>query len=166
VRGDKVASPAAPQAIGALTAVLGVAKSLKELGLTADPQDSGAISLVELVARADAALARVRVSLRPERTVEGSACAVRLMDVASAARLAPGSTDALVLLGQTSTESAVPTTDDVRTALLGLLRRGAASRTPWTGSARASRRSCASRGRRSCSSDCSLAWTAGSRIPP
>ncbi len=118
VRGDKVASPAAPQAIGALTAVLGVAKSLKELGLTANPQDSGAISLVELVAMADVALARVRVSLRPERAVEGAACEARLMDVASAARLAPGSTDALVLLGQTSTESAVPTTDDVRTALL------------------------------------------------
>lgn len=118
VRGNKTASPAAPQAIGALTAVLGVAKSLKELGLTADPQDPGAISLVELVAVADAALARAHVSLRLERTVEGATCAARLMDVASAERLAPGSADALVLLGQTSTESSVPTTDDVLSALL------------------------------------------------
>ncbi len=118
VQGDEAGSPAAPEATAALSAVLGVAKSLKELGVTADPAQPGHVSLSELVGLAEGALARVRVALRPERACAGASCVARVLSVGEAARLAPCSADALVLLGQTSAESAVSTPDDVRSALL------------------------------------------------
>lgn len=118
VQGEDAASPLAPEASAVLSAVLGVAKCLKELGLTADPSEPGAVPLAELVSVAEAALEAQPAAMRLERAVPGASCAARVMSPPAAASLAPGSVDALVLLGQTSTESAVPVADDVASALL------------------------------------------------
>lgn len=109
---------AAQEPVAALGAVLDVARALKELGVTADPSLPGAVPLTELVGLAEAALARARVVLRPELEVEGAAVAVRVLDAASAARLAPASADAVVVLGQTSVEAPVSERDDARSFIL------------------------------------------------
>ena len=118
VQGDKVGAPAAAEATAALAALLGVAKSLKELGVTADPSAEGRVSLSELVELASTALAGSRASLRLERRAPRAACVARIVSPRAAARLAPCSVDAVVLLGQTSTSSPVAAPDDVLTALL------------------------------------------------
>lgn len=119
-RGERPGAPEGPDAVAALSAVLGVSRSLRELGLTADPDAPGRVSLAELVGVARGVLARTGVTLRPEYAVPGAPCAVRLMAPAAAARLAPASADALVLLGQTSAESDAGAPDDALTALLDL----------------------------------------------
>lgn len=118
VQGERAEAPEAPEACAVLSCVLGVAKSLKELGLTADPDDPRRVPLPELASVALDVLARSRAALRLELPVPGASCTARVMTPASAARLAPGSADALLLLGQTSTESAVSTPGDVRSAVL------------------------------------------------
>ena len=118
VQGEKAASPVAAEAAAVLSCVLDAARSLKELGLTADPSAAGHVTLAELVRVADVVLSSARASLRLERPVPGASATARVMTPAAAARLAPASADALVLLGQTSTESAVPAADDVLSALL------------------------------------------------
>lgn len=118
VQGEKTSSPVAHEAAAVLSAVLGVAKSLKELGLSADPSEPGHVGLPELVELAVDVISRARASLRPERAVPGASCAALLTSPRAAARLAPLSADALLLLGQTSTESPVSAPDDVLHALL------------------------------------------------
>ncbi|WP_346696456.1 PD-(D/E)XK nuclease family protein [Thermophilibacter mediterraneus] len=118
VQGEGRTSPLAADATAALSAVLGVARSLKELGVTADPQAADRVSLQELVGLASEALSRARAALRLELAPDGAVCTARIMSPGAAARLAPRSTDALVLLGQSSSESAVGAPDDVCSALL------------------------------------------------
>ena len=118
VQGERAGVPAAHEATAALGAVLALAKSLKELGITADPAKAGAVSLTELVRMADAVLARTKVALRLERVVPNARATARIMGFAEATALEPGSADALVALGQTSAESPVSVADDVRSALL------------------------------------------------
>lgn len=118
VQGEKVGSPAAPEAAAVLSAVLGVAKSLKELGVTADPSAPGRVSLSELAALAEDVLSRTRATLRLELPGDPGSCLVRIVPESAAARMEPLSADALLLLGQTSAESAVSTPDDVGSALL------------------------------------------------
>ncbi|OUO34669.1 PD-(D/E)XK nuclease family protein [Olsenella sp. An290] len=118
VQGASEGAPEAPEVRAVLSCVLAVARSLKELGLTADPDDPRRVPLVELASVALDALARSRATLRLELPVPGASCTARIMTPAAAARLAPASADALLLLGQTSTESAVSAPDDVRSALL------------------------------------------------
>ncbi|HIY50623.1 MAG TPA: PD-(D/E)XK nuclease family protein [Candidatus Olsenella avicola] len=118
VQGEKTSAPVAHEAAAVLSAILGVAKSLKELGLSADPAEPGHVGLPELVELAVDVISRARASLRPERVVAGATCQARLMSPRAAARLAPLSADALLLLGQTSTESPVSAPDDVLHALL------------------------------------------------
>ena len=118
VQGEKAGTPVAHEVTAALGAVLALAKSLKELGVSADPSEEGSVSLVELVRVADAALARTKVALRLGRAVPGARATVRIMGAVEAAALEPGSADALIALGQTSTESPVSVADDVRSALL------------------------------------------------
>ena len=117
-QGDASDSPAAREAVMALGAVLDVARSLKELGVTADPEQPGAVSLAELVGLAEVALGRAGVVLRPERLAEGARATVRIYDPTAASRLAPASADALLVLGQTSVEAAVSERDDVRSHVL------------------------------------------------
>lgn len=111
-------APASPEAAAVLGAVLDVARSLKELGLTADPSVPGRVGLSELVATADAVLSATRVPLRLSREVEGARARVLVTTPAAAARLGAASADALVLLGQSAEESPVPSADDVASALL------------------------------------------------
>lgn len=118
VQGDAAASPAAREAVIALGAVLDVARSLKELGVTADPERPGAVSLAELVTLAEEALARSSVVLRPERAAAAARATVRVLDPLAASRLAPASVDALLVLGQTSVEAAVSERDDARSHIL------------------------------------------------
>ena len=112
------ASPAPLDVPAALGAVLDVARTLKELGVTADPSQGATVSLSELVSLAEAALSRGGIVLRPERAAQEARASVLLLDVAAASRLAPASADALVMLGQTSTESAVSEADDARAYVL------------------------------------------------
>ena len=117
-RGDRAGDPLALEATAALGAVLALSRSLKGLGLTADPGREGAVPLAELVRVAKVALGRVSAALRLERAVPGALATVRVMGVPEAARLGAGSADALLLMGQTSEESAVATADDVGSAIL------------------------------------------------
>ncbi|MGI6229704.1 MAG: PD-(D/E)XK nuclease family protein [Tractidigestivibacter sp.] len=118
VEGPLANAPTAPEARAALQAVLNVARALKELGFTADPSIEGHVELSWLVDQASRALSQTRVSLRVSRDVSGSGCTARIMSLAAAARLEPCSSDALVLMGQTSSESAISKRDDVLSALL------------------------------------------------
>lgn len=118
VEGRAMSSPAAREATAALGTVLDVARTLKELGVTADPSQQRAVPLVRLVALAEAALRRGGVVLRPERPVEGCRATVRILDEAAASGLASASVDALVLLDQTSAEAAVSEADDARAHIL------------------------------------------------
>lgn len=118
ITGPLASAPTAPEAISALQAVLNVARALKELGFTADPSVEGHVELSWLVDQATRALSQTKVSLRVSRDVAGSSCTARIMSLPAAARLEPCSTDALVLMGQTSSESAISKRDDVLSALL------------------------------------------------
>ena len=118
VQGEKRDAPLAAEATAVLSTVLGVAKSLKELGFTADPSVPGHVGLSELVELAAGVLRRSRAALRLERPAPGATCAALVTSPRAASRLAPCSVDAVVLLSQTSASSAVSTPDDVRTALL------------------------------------------------
>ena len=129
VQDEKADAPEATEATAVLSAVLSLAKSLKELGLTADPAAEGHVSLGELVDVAANALSRVRVALRPERAVPGASCRVSVLSPQVASRSAARSVDALVLLAQTSASSSVSAPDDVCTELLaayGVLERSSA----------------------------------------
>lgn len=118
VQGEAASAPGVQEAVRALGSVLDVARSLKELGVTADPAQDGSVSLAELVSLAEVALERTTLALRPEVPVEGARVRVRLLDPSSASQLAPASVDAVLVLGQTSTESAVAERDDARSAIL------------------------------------------------
>ena len=118
VRGEGASARAAGEAAAMLSAVLGVAKSLKELGVTADPSEPGHVSLSELAGLALDVISRTGAALRPELAAPGATCVVRIVSPDAAARLAPLSADALLLLGQTSAESSVSVPDDALHALL------------------------------------------------
>lgn len=108
----------AVEARAVLTAVLSVAKSLKEAGLTADPQADARVGLDVLVEHACNVLGHAPVALRLAHEVQGASCRVLVASTAVACHLAPGSADALVLMGQTSTESAVSPADGPFQAIL------------------------------------------------
>ena len=109
------------EAAGALTAVMDVAGTLRELGITADPAAEGSVDLETLVDVCCRALEARSIRVRPQIVVPGAPCVVDVMDAPAAARLAAGSADALICCGQTSEEAPVGTGDDVLTALLEAL---------------------------------------------
>ncbi len=107
------------EAEGVLTAVLGVAGTLKELGISADPKTEGAVSLERLVFLAEDALLQAKLVLRPAVDAgEKPLACVRIVAASRVANLGPCAADAVVLCGQTSVESPVGAGDDVLTALL------------------------------------------------
>ncbi|MDM8271778.1 PD-(D/E)XK nuclease family protein [Thermophilibacter provencensis] len=118
VQGEDADAPEAVEAVAALSAALDVAKSLKELGLTADPAQERSIALSELVRIAVDAFARTRVALRLQTGSPEGGPLVRIVSPRVASQMAPRSTDAVLMLGQSSTESPVGTADEVRSALL------------------------------------------------
>ena len=115
---EDAGAPGSQDAVAALTAVLDAARTLKELGITADPEQEGAVSLVELVSLAEEALSHGAVVLRREALAPEGRGRVRILDAGTASRLAPCSADALLLLGQTSVEAAVSERDDARSFIL------------------------------------------------
>lgn len=112
---------AGERATKALEAVMGVGRTLKSLGITADPTEPGSLDLPGLVAWAERALAGISVVVRPEVEVAGAGVCVRILSPARAAQLGPASVDAVVVCGQTSAENPVGTGDDVASALLAAL---------------------------------------------
>lgn len=117
-------SPHAPEVSAVLTSVLSVARSLKAwqdvLLDHACADEFSASDLVVLVEDALQVLQYVRIPLRLAFTNEKAAAVVRIMRPEEAARLAPASVDALVLLGQTSTEQPVTTPENEQTELAKL----------------------------------------------
>ena len=114
-------TPEAPEVSNALNSVLSVARFLKEwqevLFDSNNTDNAMASNLTALVESAVEVLQYVRIPLRYEYGAAEASCVVRIMGLAEAARLAPASVDALVLLGQTSTEQSVTTSQNEQTEL-------------------------------------------------
>lgn len=104
--------------IGVLDAVLGIAGTLKDLGITADPGVPAHVPLSTLVELCAQAMSQTSVIVRPGAWAGDGACRCRIYGRARAAGLAPLSADALVSCSMTSTEWPVATGDDVLSALL------------------------------------------------
>ena len=118
---DSPGALAEAEATGVLTAVLDVAGTLRELGIMAGPAAEGGVGLETLVDVCCRALEARPLRVRPRIAVPGAACVVDVMGAPAAARLDPGSVDALICCGQTSEEAPIGTGDDVLTALLETL---------------------------------------------
>ena len=123
VNASQGAEPAADaqaraEAVAVLTTVLGVAKSLKEVGLTADPEAEGRVSLAELVSRACDVLEHASVQLRLSHEAPDARCRVLVTLPSVASGLEPASADALVCMGQTSAESGVSSAETPLASLL------------------------------------------------
>jgi hypothetical protein len=106
------------RAIGVLDAVLGIAGTLKDLGVTADPQVESHVSLPALVELCAQAMSQTSVIVRPGAWAGDNACRCRIYGRSRAAGLAPLSADALVSCSMTSAEWPVGNGDDVLSALL------------------------------------------------
>lgn len=106
------------RAIGVLDAVLGIAGTLKDLGVTADPEIPSHVSLSTLVGLCAQAMSQTSVIVRPGAWAGNGACRCRIYGRTRAAGLAPLSADALVSCSMTSAEWPVATGDDVLSALL------------------------------------------------
>ena len=106
------------EARAALQAILQLAGSLRELGVTADPAIDGSVSLSELVELAEWAARGMSVVARVDVLGGSGRPAVSLMGMGEASRLAPGSVDAVVACGLTTAERPVGSGDDLLQALL------------------------------------------------
>ena len=109
---------AAAEAKAVLACVLSVAKSLKEAGLTADPEAAGHVPLSELVECACDVLSRASVQLRLAHDVPGARACALVTSPSVAAGMASASVDALVAMGQTSAESPISSAETVLASLL------------------------------------------------
>ena len=114
--GDLVRGEASVMAKAALAQVLSVAKSLKECGLTVDPEVERRVSLVELVDIAASVLGRVSASARLRWEAPGSACEVLIARPND--ELAPAAFDRVFICGMTSAESPIKPNDSVLASLL------------------------------------------------
>ncbi len=101
-----------------LQAILQVAGTLRELGVTADPSVEGSVSLRELVEVCEWAARGVTVVGRQELLGTDDGVMVRVMSPREAASLAPGSVDALAVCGLTTAESPISAGDGLLPALL------------------------------------------------
>jgi hypothetical protein len=106
------------RAIGVLDAVLGIAGTLKDLGVTADPAVPNHVSLSTLVELCAQAMSQTSVIMRPGAWAGDGACRCRIYGRSRAAGLVPLSADALVSCSMTSAEWPADTGDDVLSALL------------------------------------------------
>lgn len=116
------AALAAAEDEGALVAVAEAGRALRDAGVALGEDG---VTLARLVELAQAALGRLRVTLRPELVGAESAgaepagtCTVELMSPATAASLAPCSADALVYLGLDAASSPIPASDGALDELL------------------------------------------------
>ncbi len=111
----------ADEARAALQAILQLAGTLRELGVTADPSVEGSVSLRELIEIAQWAAEGMKVVERLEVGEGLAGHMVSVMSAGEAARLAPGSADVVVACGLTTGERPVKAADDLLQALLELL---------------------------------------------
>ena len=111
----------ADEARAVLQAILQLAGSLRELGVTADPSVEGSVTLAQLVEIAEWAADGMSVMTRMQTEGLEGLPLVTVTTVGSAARLAPGSVDALVVMGLTTAEQGIGAGDDLLQALLELL---------------------------------------------
>ena len=142
---DAATALAAGEASAVLQAVLRLAGTLREVGVTADPTVPGAVSLSELVetcewaamgmsvvtrVQTDGAVTRAEASAWEQfapsvsepiagkpKDIPGKDCLVRVMSPWQVASLAPGSADALVACGLTTNESPISAGEDLLKAL-------------------------------------------------
>ena len=105
-------------AMDALAAVLNVAGTLKELGISAARDAEAPVSLAALVQTARLGLAQTAAVLRSSAGPSGAACTVEVLSPSRAATLPPASRDALICCGLTAAESPLPSSDDALSAML------------------------------------------------
>ena len=106
------------EARAVLQAILSLAGTLHELGISADPSTSDAVPLSELVDICGWAAEGISVASRLAYEGAQGVAVVRLMNVSEAARLAPGSVDVLVACGLTTAEQGIGAGDDLLEVLL------------------------------------------------
>ena len=111
-------SAGAEEAKAALQAVLRIAGTLRELGVSADPAVEDSLPLIELVRLCDWAAQGMQMVGREGVGNRQAVPQVKVMSVGEAARLAPGSASVLVMMGCTTTEQPVSASDDLLTAML------------------------------------------------
>lgn len=117
-KSDREVSLSHEEAVAVLAAVMGVAGTLKDLGISADPSVPGAVSLEVLIDKAELVLGSTRIALRPVAHAQEERGIVRLLGRSQAAALPPASADAVVLCGLTSKEMPVPSANDELTGML------------------------------------------------
>ena len=116
--GSSLSGERADEARAVLQAILQLAGTLRELGITADPTVTGSVTLSELVEMAAWAAQYVTVRQRAQSGPVDGGPLVTLMGHGEASRLASGSVDALVACGLTSAERSIAAGDDLLRALL------------------------------------------------
>ncbi len=114
--GQTMAVPGAAPAV--LQAIIRLAGTLHELGISADPKAAGHLGLPALVELFEWASAGRQVVTRHDVAGRPGAPLVRLMGLSEAASLPPGSLDTLVLCGLTTAEQPISSGDDALGALL------------------------------------------------
>lgn len=111
----------ADEARAVLQAILQLAGTLRELGVTADPSVPGCVKLSELVEIAQWAAQGTTVVERLEIGSRDAGHTVHVMGMGEASRLAPASVDAVLACGLTTEERPVKAGDELLQALLELL---------------------------------------------
>lgn len=119
---DEATTLAREEAVGVLAKVLGVAGTLKDLGVTANPEARDSVSLGTLVDKAELALADTSVTLRVRAGVTDAVGRVTLASRSQAAALEPGAFHTVVVCGLTSQDYGVPSGDDELQGMLEALR--------------------------------------------
>lgn len=112
------AEDADAQARAVLQAILQLAGTLRELGVTADPSVEGSVSLAELVELLEWEARSMSVTARVGVAGSEAGALVTVMSMGDATRLAPGSVDALVACGLTTAEQPIAASDTLLQALL------------------------------------------------
>lgn len=102
----------------ALAAILEIASTLRELGITYDPKASGPYSLTQLVECTLLALETTTLVMRPELTPANACCRVRMVSPAQAARMPPASATAVIVCGLSSDEWPLTSQGSLADALL------------------------------------------------
>ena len=106
------------EAKAVLQAVLQLAGTLRELGVTADPSAQDHVSLSELVSLLEEAAEGATVVSRLCTNEAAAAATVRIMTHRQASILPPASVDVLALCGLTTAEAPISAGDDLLRALL------------------------------------------------
>lgn len=104
-----------------LQAIMQLAGTLRELGVTADPTQPNAVSLVELLELIEWAAEGMGIVSRLDVLGEGDARQICVMTPGEASRQEACSADVVVVCGLTTAESPIKAPDDLITAVLELL---------------------------------------------